>query len=459
MSDKTTSHIYRFPTSFYHFLQVSSTSSKTNQSQIITQKAISSTQARCFSAESDRQSKELSNVLDTNATKSKVTLWEGNTSPQQTCDKLSDVSFMPQTYTFEDNEDFQTQNLASAALLLEDEEKPLTEFEHMLIKDGPEVPTGTPEFMEVTSRQSSCDGANDGLGSSAELLALPESPNSEGYFEGGEPGDSEQLSAHDGDAKTAEHLAHCRREDHIPPMIDQESEVCSHHLGSVAEGVSPTNTRDEGTHCREVLSIEVLQIEDVWSQSLSDATPETVTSARHFSFEEPALAPPPGASEYLGLSVTTKSEMTLSDSKEGHSSSPGGVDTVCSPRSTAENTKVEHSGKDSPGIDYSDPEGYFDCKQAPSDLSEPDDPDPCDSLGSAVRPEKAPEPVLLSSESDEYEDAPFVHEPPRVGHEDSEEGPRSSDPSDDEFTLCEASQPPAACLAGHGTASYWTRVR
>uniref|UniRef100_H3DKB8 Ankyrin 2a, neuronal n=1 Tax=Tetraodon nigroviridis TaxID=99883 RepID=H3DKB8_TETNG len=54
-------------------------------------------------------------------------------------------------------------------------------------------------------------------------------------------------------------------------------------------------------------------------------------------------------------------------------------------------------------------------------------------------------------ESEEYEDAPFVQEPLRPGHEDSEERARSSEPSDDEFTLCEASQPPAACSAGDRT--------
>lgn len=511
---------------------MSSTSFKTNQSQTIIQKTISSTQAQGFSAgeQSDTQSHELSNVFEPNVTKSKVTLRERNGSLRQTCDKLSEVSsvtpdsscqasedgqdeqvfassgstsvspgsgadqpaplvsgremrliFGPgvlddrglsdespkndQTYTFEDTGDFLTLNLPSAALLVEHEEKSL-----MLIKDGPEVPTGAPELMEITSRQSSCDGANNGPGSSAKPLAVPEPPHrfcevvepsqdSEVYFEGGEPGDTQQLSSvHDGDAKTAEHLARRDQEestDYIPQMIEQESEVCSHHLDGVSE-VPPMNTQDDSTQCREVSSVEAIQSEDVSSQSLSDATPETVTSARHFSFEElvlgPSLALPPVTSEYFGSSVTMKSEMTLSNSEEGHSSSPGHVDTVCSSRSIAENTKVEHRGKGSPGIDSSDPEGYFDCKQAASDLSEPDGPDPCDCLSSVGMPKKAMERVLLSSESEEYEDAPFVHKPPHVGHVDSEERSRSSEASDDEFTLCEASQPP-------GTDSYLTRVR
>lgn len=508
---------------------MSSTSPKTNQSQTVTQKAISSTQVQGFSAEeqSDTQSKESSNVLEPNA-------FTVHSSPQQTCETLFDMSFVTpdsscpaskdsqdeqvsgsasmlagsgseqpaplvsgremqlifrpgvlhnrefsdespknyQMYTFEDAEDFQTLNLASAAQLVEDEEKSLAEFAQMLIKDGPEVPTRTAGLMEITCRQSSCDGANSGPGSSAEPLAVPESPprfcevaelsqNPEVHFEAGEPGDTEQLSSvRDGDATTAEHLAHCHQEDstaYVPQMIDQESEVCSRHLDGASEEVSPMNTQDDSTRGREVLSIEAIQSENVSSQSLSDATPETVTSARHFSFEElvlgSSLAPPPVASKYFGSSVPMKSEMTLLNS-EGRSTPSGHADTVGSPRSTNEYTKVEHRGKSSPEMDCSDPEGYFDCKQAASELSEPDEPDPCDRFSSVGMPEKATERVLVSSESEEYEDAPFVHEPPRVGHVDSEEWSRSSEPSDDEFTLCEASQP-----AGDGTDNYLTRVR
>lgn len=500
---------------------MSSTSSKANQSQTIMQKAISSTQAQSFSAkeQSDTQNKELSNVLEPNVTKSKVTLRKGSSSPQdeqifassgstsmspgsgsdQPPPLVSDPDMQPiftpgvlrgkefsdespknyQTYTCKDTEDLQTLNLASAALLVDNEEKSMTEFTQMLITDGPEVPTGTPELMEVTCRQSSCDGANNGPGSSAEPLPFPESPrrfceavepsqNSEVNFEVGEPGDTEQLSSvQQEDAKTAEHPAQYHQEDptaSIPLLIDQEWEVCSHHFDSVSEKVSPMNAQDYGTYYREESSDSssvAFQSEDVSSQSLSDATPETVTFARHFSFEElvlgPSFDPPPVDSVYFGSSVTTKSDMTLSNS-EGDSSPPGGVDTVCSPRSTAECTKVEPSGEGSPGVDSSDPEGYFDCKQAASDLSEPDEPEPGDCLSSVGMSEKATEPVLLSSESEEYEDAPFVHQPPHVGHVDSKEWSHSLEPSDDEFTLCEASQP-LACSRGDGTDTYLTRVR
>lgn len=472
---------------------MSSTSSETNQSQTVTQKAFSSTQAQGFSAEeqSDTQTKKISNVLER-------PLREGNSSPEPTCERLSDVSsvtpdsscqaeempltFTPaalhnsecsdqspknyQTYTIEETEDFQMVNLASAALLMEDEEKSLTEFAQILIQEGPEVPTGSPKLM-ATSRQSTCDGANDGSGSSTEPLAVPDSPhrfnevveppqNSEVYFEGDEPGDTEQLSsAHVKDSNAAELLALRHQGDsEVPPMIDQELEVFSYHLDSGSEEVS-LNIQDEGAHCRERSSSEAIQSEDVSSQSLSDATPETVTSARHFSFEElilgPFVAPPPVYSDDVGSPVTMKLEMPLSNL--------GPPGRVCSSGSTPEYTKVELQGTGSPGIDDSDPEGYFDCKQAASDLSELDEPDPRECPSSGGTPVKATEQVLLSSESEEYEDAPFVHEPSQVEQADSEEWSCSAEPSDDEFTLCEAPQPAAALSAGDGTDNYQTRVR
>lgn len=456
---------------------MSSASSETNQSQTVTPKAF---QGFSLEEQPDTQSDEFSNVLEPDATTSNVTPTEGNGSPPQTRETLSDLSpdsscqaskdsqdeqvfassrshqqdFSDEsprtdlTHMFEDAEGFQTPNLAPASLLVEDEETSLTEFAQMLMKGGPEVPTGSPELMEITGRRSSCDGADGGPGSSAKSprrfceVAEP-SHISEFQFEGGEPGDAEQLfSVPDRDAKAAEHLVHRHQEDspaYTPETIEQ---VCSRHLGGVSEEASPLNTQDDGAHRGEVLSLEALQSEDVSSQSLSDATPETVTSARHFSFEDPVLGstiapPPPVPSEYFGSSVT------------------GRAATVCPPRITADYAKVERTGRGSPGVDSSDPEGYFDCKQAASDLSEPDEPDPSDCRSSAGMPEKATERVPLSSESEEYEDAPFVH----VGHADSGKGSRSTDPSDDEFTLCEASQPPAACSAGDGTDNYPARVR
>lgn len=533
----TNHQIHRFPTSFYHFLQ-ESTSSKTNQSQTTTQKTIPSTEAQGFSAEehSDTQSRELSSVFDPNTTKSKVLLREGSSSPPQTCGRLSGVSsaisvsscqdnhieqdfastgsisrspesgstqssvllsghemqlvfkpevlrnreFSPkneQIITCNDAEDTPMLNMASAAPLGEDKEKPLTQCELMFIQDDSEEARVAPEVMEI------CDRAIDGPGSPTKFVKVPESPhrfyevspslNSEFHLGSGQCDDhhTEQLSSlhPEGDANTDQHLAHLPGED-VPDVQDSTNEIfqmneldtearCYYLEGVSEEEVSPMNTLDQSTHCKEVSSVDTIQSEDISSQSLSDATPDTVTSVRHFSFEElvlgPSLGPPPIDTDYFGPSVTTKPEMTLSNSEEAHSSTLGPVDTVSSSRSTSEYTEVEHRVTGSPVCDYSDPEGYFDCKQAASDFSEPepDQPDPHNRLHSFGMPEKPADQVLLSSESEDYEDAPFVHEPLHDGHMDSEDLPHPSEPSDDEFTLCEASQPHSS------TDNYQTRVR
>lgn len=511
------------------------TSSKTNQSQS-THKAVSSPQAQGFSAEeqSDAPSRELSNVPDPNAAKSKCALREGSGSPQHTCDKWSVVSsvtpdssyqdnqdedvfassgstsmspgpgsnqsallvsgpevqltFAPavlhnrefsdespkndQPSIFEDAEDTLALNVAPAAELMEDNQKPLTDFAQMFSQDDPEVAPAAPEETEIsdTSRLSSCDGAKDDPGSSTE----PEAPHGldgyvepsrgwEFYFEAGKSDDGTEHPSsqqQEGDAKTDEHPAHFHQEDSTNDtgrMSDMGSEGWPHDLESVSDEGSVMNTHSQSTLYREESSVRFIQSEEVSPQSLSDATPETVTSARHFSFEELVLDPSPGPlpvdPECLG-----PSEVALSNSEEGHSSQ---VDMVGSPRSTPEHTKAEPRGAGSPAVDYSDPEGYFDCKQAASDLSEPEP----DEAGPRVcpspvgMPEKAKGRVPPSSESEEYEDAPFVHEPPRDRRADREGSPDSSEPSDEEFSLCEASRPPATCPADDNTDNYLTRVR
>lgn len=376
-----------------------------------------------------------------------------------------------QINTCNDAEDIPMLNMASGEPLGEDKEKPLTQCELMFIQDDSEEDRVSPEVMEF------CYRAIDGPGSPTEFVKVPESPhrfyevspslNSEFHLGSGQCDDhhTEQLSPlhPEGDANTDQHLAHLPQEDstnEIFQMNELDTEACCYYLEGVSEEeVSLMNTLDQSTHCKEVTSVDTIQSEDILSQSLSDATPDTVTFVRHFSFEElvlgPFLGPPPIDTDYFGPSVTTKPEMTLSNSEEAHSSTLEPVNTVSSSRNTSEYTEVEHRGTGSPVCDYSDPEGYFDCKQAASDLSEPepDQLDPCNPHHSFGMPEKPADQVLLSSESEDYEDAPFVHEPLRDGHMGSGDLPHPSEPSDDEFTLCEASQP------HNSTDNYRTRVR
>lgn len=437
------------------FLQVS-TSSETNQSQTTTHKPFPSTQAEGFSAEehSDTQNEELSSVFDPNTPNPKGSPRVGGSSPPQTRPAVPDSScqasrdapldFAPtgsismspesgsnqssplelqpersrefsdespgndQSDTSEDAED--TPNIASAPPLGEDKEQPLTECELIFIQDDPEV-------------------ATDGPGSSTELVEVPESPQrlceaepsliSEVRLESG---------TSDEDANTDQHLAHLPQDEpsnYILQFVNDQEWMRGQYLEGVSEGESPMNNQDQGTDHREESSGEAIRSEDVSSLSPSDATPETVTSIRHFSFEEPALG------LFLG---------------------PPPVDTFCPSRSTSECPKVDHRATGSPAIDSSDPEGYFDCRQAASDLSdpEPDRPRPRDCLHPAGTPEWATDRFLLSSESEDYEDAPLLCERPRDG---------PSEPPDGEFTLCEASQPHAACWPDGGPDNCLTRVR
>ncbi|KAE8300112.1 Ankyrin-2 [Larimichthys crocea] len=169
-----------------------------------------------------------------------------------------------------------------------------------------------------------------------------------------------------------------------------------------------------------------------------------------------------------------KAEMTSSTSDEEYSIPPGYAET-CS--TTTMNThmppeyaKVVCGGADSPTFEYSDPEPYFDCKQASSDFSEtePDEPDqrtrssrdqPHDHVSHPRVQEKVNRMVLLSSGSEDYEDASFVHEPLDNINEENEESINYSGTSDEEFILCEASQLPPVCEIGayDDTDKYLTR--
>ena len=283
------------------------------------------------------------------------------------------------------------------------------------------------------------------------------------------------------------HQANPFEEDSTTDILQSKEElqpaISSIDSKRLTEEISTQSTQDQPPPLREAPSFEATQSEDMSSQSLSDLTPETVTSARHFSFEE--LMPYPSSvnietsseedrtrasgqqseesltpvdSECFASQPSSgKAEMTSSTSDEEYSI-PLGYEETCSPANyhtdmPPEYSEVVNSGVNSPTFEYSDPEPYFDCKQAASDFSEtePDEPEP--STRARVL-EKVNRRVLLSSGSEDYEDASFVHEPLYNLREENEE-------SDEEFTLCEASQPPSVRELGayDDTDKYLTRVR
>ncbi|KAK1886178.1 Ankyrin-2 [Dissostichus eleginoides] len=116
---------------------------------------------------------------------------------------------------------------------------------------------------------------------------------------------------------------------------------------------------------------------------------------------------------------------------------------------------VVNSCADSPPLDYSDPEPYFDCNQAGSDFSETE-PETSSAKGDQpkdhyIHPrvlKKVNQRVLLSSGSEDFEDASLVPEPFFKVQEESEVLLHYSEASDEEFTLCKASQPPTVLKIG-----------
>ncbi|XP_044045584.1 ankyrin-3-like isoform X14 [Siniperca chuatsi] len=394
------------------------------------------------------------------------------------------------------------------------------------IQDKPIVVSVTPDLTKTseTSVPSSLGSCKDRSVSPTESLPIPESPQRfcevlESSLKSSFPLDLFHSSKYDENAtetfssvsfpkeaaksqsdKPEEHLANLCKEDSSQEEL--ESAISSNDSMGVTEEISTQNIQDQLPYLWKATSVEATQSEDFSSQSLSDSTPETVTSARQFSFEELMVYPSPWnltissdedrprtsrqhSEESLTpvdsecfasqlTSVTPKAEMTSSTSDEEYSIPPGYADisstTTIYTHMPPEYAKIVHSGADSPTFEYSDAEPYFDCKQAASDFSEtePDETEtstrlngdqPQDHPSYPRVLEKVNRQALLSSGSEDYEDAPFVHESLHNVQEEAKELLHYSEASDEEFTLCEASQPPRVCEIGayDDTDNYLTR--
>ncbi|KAM7419163.1 hypothetical protein PAMA_016337 [Pampus argenteus] len=267
----------------------------------------------------------------------------------------------------------------------------------------------------------------------------------------------------------------------IQSQKEHESTTSSNDLRGVTDESSIQSIQDLSTHLWEATSVEAIRTDDFSSQSPSDLTPETVTSARHFSFDE--LMPHPSSGnldtssdedrpwtsaqqseesltpvDYEDFasqltSVKNNAEIASSTSDEEYSiPAETSSTTTNNTHMPPEYEEVVRNGANSPTFEYSDPEPYFDCKQGASDLSEtePDELEtrsgcqPQDHLSHAGEQENVNRRVLLSSGSEDYEDAFFVHERLHNIHEESEELLHNSEESGDEFTLCE----PPVCEVG-----------
>ncbi|XP_053275302.1 ankyrin-2 [Pleuronectes platessa] len=376
-------------------------------------------------------------------------------------------------------------------------------------QDEPELVPTAPDQANTseTSVPASSARDKDGPASPTESHSIPESPQS--FFEATEPlsfpldifeyntygeNSSETFSS----ASSPRIACHSDiPENNLAVQAEQDSTTEVIHGKEQHESTTPYNfswdvTEEASTQSMYqlpfswgVTSVEADQTEDVSSQSLSDLTPETVTCARNFCFEEsiPFSSSrnvetsseedsPRISGQYLEesvedyecfasqpTSVEPKAERTSSSTDEEYIITPGYSETTspatfntCVPPRYAD---VVQGGADCPTFEYYDPEPFFECKQATSDLSEtePDEPEsrskPSEGLPlDFVSHSRMNRGELLSSGSEDYEDAPFVHEPLQSVNEESEELIHYSEASDDEFTLCEATQPPPVCDIG-----------
>lgn len=372
------------------------------------------------------------------------------------------------------------------------------------IQDERKVAPATLDLTKTseTSVPSSLGSHKDSPVSPAESLSTPESPQRFSF-----PVDIFQSSTYDEKPETSSKVSSSKVAVKRPSDISEERKANLSKEDSTADVRQSQEEFEPATSSKDLMGVteEISthsiqdQSEDASSLSLSDLTPETVTSARHFSFEELMPYPFPGNLETSSdedrtrtsgqqseesltpkdlecfasqlTPVKPKAEMTSSTSDEEYSVPPGYAE-ISSTKTTytcmpPEYAEVVQSGADSPTFEYSDPEPYFDCIQGASDFSEPDEPntrsngDPHDHLSHPRALEKGNQRVLLSSESEDYEDAPFLHEPLYNLQEENEDLLNSSDESDEEFSLCEASQPRPVCELGayDDTDKYLIRVR
>ncbi|XP_060939609.1 ankyrin-2-like [Limanda limanda] len=376
-------------------------------------------------------------------------------------------------------------------------------------QDEPELVPTAPDQTNTfeTSAPASLARDKDGPASSTKSHSNPESPQR--FCDATEPSsflldifDSNKYGENSSETFSSVSLPRIACHSHIPEnnlavQVEQDSTTEVIHGKEQHESTTPYNfswdvTKEPSTQSMYQLpfswgvsSVEAVQTEDVSSQSLSDLTPETVTCARHFSFEEsipfsssrnvetsPEVDSPRISGQYLDesavdyecfasqpTSVEPKAETTSSSTDEEYIITPGYSETTspatfntCVPPRYAD---VVQGGADCPTFEYYDPEPFFECKQATSDFSEtePDEPEsrskPSEEVPlDFVSHSRVNRGELLSSGSEDYEDAPFVHEPLQSVYEESEELIHYSEASDDEFTLCEATQPPPVCEIG-----------
>ncbi|XP_019732360.1 uncharacterized protein LOC109519929 isoform X2 [Hippocampus comes] len=215
-------------------------------------------------------------------------------------------------------------------------------------------------------------------------------------------------------------------EELIPCSTSAKFEMSSNEISPVACVHRPKTATSE----RQVIFEDPMQpdhyLDEVHPKANLQHLEESVTSVENVPDSQPSF-------------VETKTTMTLFTCDQDNT-----IPAAISPSTTTFTYQdVVCSGTRGPASEYSDPEPYFDCRQAASDFFEPDESELTsssnkhplrDDLSYPGEKETVSRPVLLSSGSEDYEDASVVQEVlPLVSADLSSH----SEASAEEFTLCE----------------------
>ncbi|XP_051940488.1 uncharacterized protein LOC127613485 isoform X1 [Hippocampus zosterae] len=215
-------------------------------------------------------------------------------------------------------------------------------------------------------------------------------------------------------------------EELIPCSTSAKFEISSNEISPVACVHHPKTA----TSRRQVIFEDPMQpdhyLDEVHPKANLQHMEQSVTSVENVPDSQPSF-------------VETKTTMTSFTCDQDHT-----IPAAISPSTTTFTYQdVVCSGTRGPASEYSDLEHYFDCRQAASDFFEPNEPEltSCsnkhllwDDLSYPGEKETVSRPVLLSSGSEDFEDASVVQEGlPRVSADLSSH----SEASTEEFTLCE----------------------
>ncbi|KAK0151202.1 Ankyrin-2 [Merluccius polli] len=358
-------------------------------------------------------------------------------------------------------------------------------------EDGREVSRFTPdlniissETSLVTAEEVHCPNLEqtDSINTEEVLASSPTNSQSEGVF----PSNLCDVSAAElvptvTSLDCVEMTEECGTD--LPAINEEDEEEMSaigDEIEALCESTMPPNhpnfsaeesqyTRDQVPHISETTSPETTETGDLSSQSptaLTSQTSEPVTADRHFDFEELTAYTCSGTPLSL---IKEESQLSTSEFATEIGAETASAlnedfrfmhEEIYNPKPPTY-ADVVHDVIHTTNYEDSDPEAYFDCQQAYSDSSETEAGDARREKRSQRRPndrsdwgrtekrnvkfndsaiQKYEPKVLLSSGSEDYEDASYVCEPSEDIYVESEEMVNPHESNNEDSAFYEASQ-------------------